>query len=453
MATLHEIATDRKLPSRGKLISDSIKEIPRTSRYAFPSSSRQGHHSRSASFPQRSSKSPFFVRHNPHPKRVIHLKGLLDVPVCTVIDDNSHEDPARFLVRTPTIPTDDPRTTRGLRVPLNANSFVVCKEKAVPRIGLVPITQTWREELANLTEAAGLKKRHPNISKTGLLQPPSSRQSERPLASRQGINGGVPPSRNGEKPRTPNKEMPPPSRQASRQAPERPLEHIISITDNEGWVLETLCSILQTDSVNAVQSWLVNAPSREKELVLDMIRAISSSDYEFREGFNNAVHSPMYDDQLLQHESSLDLDAINAYNESHGKKVKNEESSDPEEKQQEPLEELQKPRTPSQNINKYEWTAVGCKPSSPFKPRPGTTEAEIEEIRSKLESRCSPRVFSHQSRVPPSRHSSRAPAQQSVYIPPTQSMDAAAQRPPSHQSIKSQQCALKSILEYKPEKE
>ena len=75
------------------------------------------------------------------------------------------------------------------------------------------------------------------------------------------------------------------------------------------------------------------------------------------------------------------------------------------------------------------------------------------EIRSKLESRCSPRVFSHQSRVSLSRHSPRPLTQQSVYIPPTNTMDAAAQRPPSHQSIKSQQSALKSILEYKPEKE
>lgn len=138
MATLHELVTERKRTGSGNLLSESIKEQPKTSRYASPASStsRQDLHSRSASFPQRTSKSPFFVRHNPHPKRVIHLKGLLDVPVCTVIDDNSHEDPGRFLVRTPTIPTDDPRMMRGLRVPLNSQHFVVCKEKAVPQIGL-----------------------------------------------------------------------------------------------------------------------------------------------------------------------------------------------------------------------------------------------------------------------------------------------------------------------------
>ncbi|XP_028414681.1 uncharacterized protein LOC114544026 [Dendronephthya gigantea] len=458
MATMHEVATDRKLLSRGKLISDSLNELPRTSRYAFDSKSpsRQGLHSRSASFPQRSSKSPFFVRHNPHPKRVIHLKGLLDVPVCTVIDSNSHEDPARFLVKTPALPAEGTGRVRGLRMPLNSTSFVTCKEKAVPGIGLVPITQTWREELAKLTEAAGLRKRHPTISKTGLLQPPSSRQSERPIASREAVNGGIPPSRNGDKPRTPgNHEMPPASRQCSRQASERPLEHIMSVTDNEGWVMETLCNILQTDSITAVQSWLVNAPSREKELVLDMIRAISTSDFEFREGYQQAVRSPIYEDQLLQHESTLDIDAIKEYNEKQGRKSKQLQDKDNigETQKTFAVEELQKPRPASQNGVKSNWIASELKPSSPFKPRPGTSDAQIEEIRSKLESRCSPRVFSHQNRVPPSRHSARAASQQSVYVPPTNSLDAAAQRPPSHQSIKSQQSVLKSILEYKPEKE
>lgn len=139
MATLHEPVTERNRAGGAKLLSEGIKELAKTNRYAYnpaSSTSRHGLHSRSASFPQRTSKSPFFVRHNPHPKRVVHLKGLLDVPVCTVIDDNSHEDPGRFFVRTPTIPTDDPRMMRGLRVPMNSQHFVACKEKAVPGIGL-----------------------------------------------------------------------------------------------------------------------------------------------------------------------------------------------------------------------------------------------------------------------------------------------------------------------------
>ena len=76
----------------------------------------------------------------------------------------------------------------------------------------------------------------------------------------------------------------------------------------------------------------------EKELVLDMIRAISTSDYEFREGYENAVSSPLYEDQLLQHESSLDVDAINSYNESQRRKNKKEDN------EEQPQEEIQKPK-------------------------------------------------------------------------------------------------------------
>ena len=78
--------------------------------------------------------------------------------------------------------------------------------------------------------------------------------------------------------------------------------------------------------------------------MLDMIRAISSSDYDFRESYNNAVRSPVYDDQLLQHESSVDVDAINTFNEAHGKKSKNQEVDHEAEKIEEASKDLRKPR-------------------------------------------------------------------------------------------------------------
>lgn len=42
-----------------------------------------------------------------------------------------------------------------------------------------------------------------------------------------------------------------------------------------------LCQILQTEDINAVQSWLVSAGEREKTLVLDMIKSamVSKDDY------------------------------------------------------------------------------------------------------------------------------------------------------------------------------
>jgi hypothetical protein len=76
-----------------------------------------------------------------------------------------------------------------------------------------------------------------------------------------------------------------------------------------------------------------------------MIRAISTSDYEFREGYQQAVRSPIYEDQLLQHESTLDIDAIREFNETHGRKSNRDQEMFKEERQITPaVEELQKPR-------------------------------------------------------------------------------------------------------------
>ena len=77
--------------------------------------------------------------------------------------------------------------------------------------------------------------------------------------------------------------------------------------------------------------------------MLDMIRAISTSDYEFREGYQQAVRSPMYEDQLLQHESTLDIDAIREYNEKHGRNSMRDQEMVNEERRATPVEEIQKP--------------------------------------------------------------------------------------------------------------
>lgn len=77
-----------------------------------------------------------------------------------------------------------------------------------------------------------------------------------------------------------------------------------------------------------------------------MIRAISTSDFEFREGYQQAVRSPIYEDQLLQHESTLDIDAIKEFNEKQGRKSKHplEKGNLGEMQKTSAIEELQKPR-------------------------------------------------------------------------------------------------------------
>lgn len=54
-----------------------------------------------------------------------------------------------------------------------------------------------------------------------------------------------------------------------------------------------------------------------------MVRAVTTSDREFREGYNTVVRSPPYEDQLLQQEESLDIEAIKKYNEE--KRIEKEE--------------------------------------------------------------------------------------------------------------------------------
>ena len=133
------------VPSGGQplLLRSTIQEsfhdkLPNTSRYAWPRPREDGASSSASSFPSRASKNPFFARHNPHPQRVRHMKGLLDIPVCTVIDSPGvEEDPGRFMVSTPTTDQMRQRPLKGLlRLPLNANAYTAVKEKAIPTVGL-----------------------------------------------------------------------------------------------------------------------------------------------------------------------------------------------------------------------------------------------------------------------------------------------------------------------------
>ena len=53
----------------------------------------------------------------------------------------------------------------------------------------------------------------------------------------------------------------------------------------------------------------------EKELVMNMIRAVTSSQREFVDGYNLTMRSPIYEDQLLQQQEGLDVEEIQKYNE------------------------------------------------------------------------------------------------------------------------------------------
>lgn len=258
------------------------------------------------------SQNSFFTRHNPHPHRVRHLKGLLDVPICAVNDDGYFSNP-RYSLQ---FPPNYFNQKKLQRIPVNAinvNSQLhpintvtglqyftgltnyPFRERAVPRVGLVPVTEAWRDELKALTDA--LKEVEPEKPKepklperpktqysetTGRLIPPPSRAMSR-ASSRQASRQG--------------------SRQGQRALDQRNFQHIVEDPDMETHVLMMLCQILQTEDINAVKAWLCSAGEREKSMVLEMIRAAvgSKEDYfqrdfkpEFTEG--NTVKLPPIDE-------------------------------------------------------------------------------------------------------------------------------------------------------------
>ncbi|XP_063969686.1 uncharacterized protein LOC129281817 isoform X5 [Lytechinus pictus] len=258
------------------------------------------------------SQSSFFARHNPQSKRVRHIKGLLDVPICAVHDEGYFTNPR--LRRRPA--TAEARGMYTFRIPkpakevynlnptINASQYPINTltglsmfpqgfrvKTHAPMFGLIPVTDKWRDELRDITEQAGF----------GLPKEIKQAQAEQPKRT------SVYSADTG-------RLIPPPSRAMTRGASRQKHEqhdlmyHIAAEGSNESLklpiigvprarkghqVLEMLCQILQTDSLNAVQSWLVSAGEREKALVLDMIKSAFSSEADYfqrtvAEAYNDA---------------------------------------------------------------------------------------------------------------------------------------------------------------------
>jgi len=238
------------------------------------------------------SHNSFFTRHNPHPGRVRHLKGLLDVPICSVNDDGYFANP-RYSLQFPPNQHNSKRlnTWRG-RIPVNAinvNSQLhpintvtglqyfmglesyPYREKAIPRVGLVPVTETWRDELQNFTKALGLDDMVADAKK-------EKEEEQRPRTTMYSAETG--------------RIIPPPSRMASRGGSRRgrtvpagfvggSLQHISADPDFENIVLVMLCQILQTEDINAVQAWLCSSGQREKEHVMGLVRSAIAGREEY----------------------------------------------------------------------------------------------------------------------------------------------------------------------------
>ncbi|XP_069781734.1 protein TBATA-like isoform X2 [Narcine bancroftii] len=200
--------------------------------------------------------SSFYTRNNPHPKRVYHIKGLNNALVCKVDDGVCHKVP----VRSPTPKQEFIKSKR----PITANVPITppypahlitglplspCKEVVHPDIGLL-YSQAWREALSDLTARVGI-----------FVEPGREVKEEEKWANQySGERGSLctSPSRN-------------PSRSNSRAGTGECIRPVLSVAEREILVLELLSQILQTDSLQAVQQWLLVTSPKDKEAVLDMI--------------------------------------------------------------------------------------------------------------------------------------------------------------------------------------
>ncbi|XP_007661451.2 protein TBATA [Ornithorhynchus anatinus] len=214
--------------------------------------------SQSASRFGRLSHHSFFSRHNPHPHRVTHIQGLSGHPICVVKDDwlapaSPHPGlPGQLrprLMGVPEIqmPIGDPRSNLEPWLPTGSLSEAwreALRELAIRVASFVP-KEAVKEEEEKEEEREERRRTAQYSADTGRLIPASSRA----ITSRA--------CRLSRRPHARNKNQGP----------------AMLFQDQELLILELLCQILRTDSLKAIQYWLLSAGPREKDLVLGLLHA------------------------------------------------------------------------------------------------------------------------------------------------------------------------------------
>ncbi|KAM9064442.1 LOW QUALITY PROTEIN: protein TBATA [Sarcophilus harrisii] len=126
-----------------------------------------------------------------------------------------------------------------------------------PRLSLCSLSNAWREELKDLASKVA------TFTKEAEIKKKKEEETER-LAQYSPETGRLIPGylRN----MTSRAPGPPTGAYSSKE------DVIPVLQDQELLILELLCQILQTDSLTAIQCWLVSASPREKDLVLGLLQ-------------------------------------------------------------------------------------------------------------------------------------------------------------------------------------
>ncbi|XP_059518449.1 protein TBATA [Myotis daubentonii] len=195
----------------------------------------------------RLSHNSFFSRHHPHPHRVTHIKDLTGKPVCVVKDRFSLTSLPQTALFSPSlmgmpalfVPIGDPHSNRDPRLKPEA------WKKELKELASQVVVFSKETEPKNKEEGVPQREQGAKYSaETGRLIPASIRA----LSSRHSHQGqgNHPSSRDG-------------------------IQAFV-LQDQELLILELLCQILQTDSLSAIQFWLLYAPPKEKALALGLLQ-------------------------------------------------------------------------------------------------------------------------------------------------------------------------------------
>ncbi|XP_053162015.1 protein TBATA isoform X2 [Hemicordylus capensis] len=201
----------------------------------------------------------FFSRHNPHPHRVTHIQGLNGVPVCMVNDEWSEQTilPPHPMIKSHLCTSV--LAVPGVQMPIGDPQPI-----PIPILSIGSLSDAWREELRELaakvraassietekkTTTEKSRRQTQYSEETGRLIPPSSRATTRHS-----------------------------SRQVQRNnAKNKGKDATLSFQDQELIILELLCQILQTDSLTAIQQWLLAASQKEKNIVMGLLQIATAN--------------------------------------------------------------------------------------------------------------------------------------------------------------------------------
>ncbi|XP_024786296.2 protein TBATA isoform X4 [Pan paniscus] len=197
----------------------------------------------------RLSHHSFFSRHHPHPQHVTHIQDLTGKPVCVVRDfpaplpESTVFSGCQMGIPTISVPIGDPQSNRN------------------PQLS----SEAWKKELKELASRVAF------LTKEDELKKKEKEQKEEPLreqgAKYSAETGRLIPASTRAVGRRRSHQA-----QQSQSSSRHEGVQAFLLQDQELLVLELLCQILETDSLSAIQFWLLYAPPKEKDLALGLLQ-------------------------------------------------------------------------------------------------------------------------------------------------------------------------------------